>query len=847
MSRYGLNYYGLTTSKYGSENPVSYIATSFTASSSTYLDPVLGTRRPKIKLAWNSPNGTWSTIRVVRNSYGYPVNAWDGKVLVETYKETDPTAYNDIDYLAEGAFYYYSIFVYQLETYGWIRAADAVGLSVYPYENGNRLYEYMPSITKITQPYTPSQPYENNDLKNFLAVFGFELDYAQTLANLLIHRYDLERVSGKLLPTMLQQFGLSYEPEIGYQQFRILVRDAIQETKAKGSSDGLREYMKSFSGWSVPSPVDGTPNPSVDGLVIGHNLMLDYNDSSFEESQGHWLSANSTANLYQLDALKVTRANLTSNVATFTVGSHNYQVGHKITVTGFYQPLFNLAGAQTITARTSTTISISLTGTDVSSFNAYNTSTDSYPTIKPSPAPWNEPTALALTPNKQLGILSIRNASTSSQTIKINCGSDAPITKGIPVAASTSHSFSIYTAYGSTARAVTLGIDWYTRKGVYISSSTGSSVTNNTTSFSASYRPFVTGTSPSNAYYAVPTISIASSAGSASNEFHYFDCAQFEADGVVSEFDEARQIHLTMKATRINELLNPHFASPYTPWSFSGATGSVDSSINEPNTTLYTVNKKSLTGNVATLTTVYTHGFQAGNVIYVNGVGSPFDGVYTITATTSQTISYAKTNTNITETTASGNISISGNSLKLTATGTSVTVSSTTTSSDLMPIHYPNTNYIFSIYMKVATGSVSVTPSIVWYDITKTPISTQTGTATTITATGSNWDRPYFVGLAPSTAAYAHVALSYTTTAGSVVWLDSALFENNSNLLEYFDGYGGPGVSTDFYWEGGVVNGSRSHYYKNAFAIQSRIFGKALSDQLILGSTLAVYLAQPKT
>lgn len=847
MSRYGINYYGLTTSKYGAENPVSYIATNFDATPFTYVDQLTSLRRSIIKLEWNSPSGAWSIIRVVRNTYGYPVNAWDGKVLVETYKETDPTIYYDIDDLSEGSFYYYSIFVFQTETYQWARAADAQGLVVYPYNNGEKLYEFMPAITKITQPYSPSQPYENDSLRKFLNIFGFDLDYTQTLANLLIHRYDLEKVSAKLLPTMLNQFGLAFEPEIGYQQFRILVRDAIEETKSKGSSEGLRQYMKSFSGWSVPEPIAGTPNPSVDGLVVGHNLMLDYNDSSFEESKGHWVSANSTANLYQIDAAKIKRASLTSNVATFTIGTHGYLVGHKITVSGFYQPLFNLAGAQTITAVTSTTVSIALVNPDVASFNAYNTSVDSYPVLKPYPTPWNEPTALALTPNKQNGILSIRNASASAQTIKINCGSDAPITKGIPVAASTSHCFSVYTANNGTSRAITVGIDWYTRKGVYISSSTGSPVTNSTTTFSSSYRPSVVGTSPATAYYAVPTISVASSAGSGSNEFHYFDCAQFEADGTVSDFDEARQIHLTMKATRINELLNPSMVAPYTPWSFTGATGTSDTSINEPEAYSFPISAKSLSSNTATLTTTYTHNLQAGAVIIVSGVGSPFDGTYTVSGVTAKTVSYAKTNANITQVTASGTIYESGNVLALTATATSVLVKSTTTSADLMPIHYPSTNYIFSVYGKVASGSITVTPAITWYDISKSVISTDTGTAQVVDATGILWDRVSVLGLAPSNAAYAHVQLSYTTTVGAKLWLDDALFENNSNLLPYFDGYSGPGVSTDFYWEGGVANGSRSHYYKNAFAIQSRIFGKALSDQLILGSTLAVYLAQPKT
>jgi hypothetical protein len=846
MSRYGLNYYGVTSSTYGGANPVSYIATNFSATSQAYTSG--GNRYPRIKIDWDSPSGNWSEIRLVRNSYGYPVDAWDGKILLTSQKEIDPTQYFDEDYLIGGSFSYYSLFVYQLDSYGWVRVGDAIGLFVYNYENANKIYNWLPEITKVTKVYEPTQGFENQELGNFLGVFGFELDYIQTLSELLVNKYNLQKVSGSLLPSLLQQFGLSYEPEIGYQQSRILIRDAIEQVKKKGSSEGFKEYMKSFSGWAVPAPIDGTPNPSLDGLVVGHNLMLDYNDSSFEESNGHWISSNLTANLYNLRVKNITYAQLSTNVVTLTIGSHNYQVGNKIAVEGFYQPLFNVAGPQTITARTNTTISFALVASNVGIFKAYNPSTKEYPKITPSPSPWNEPTALPLSPNKQNGILAVKNTSASSQTLKINCGANFAITNGIPVSASTSYAFSVYSMAGSTTRNITVGIDWYTRQGVYISSSTGTALSNLVNStFSSSSRPYVIATSPATAYYAAPSISIANSAGSASNEYHYFDCAQFEQSASVTEFDEARQVHLTMKATRINELVNPHFASPLTPWSITGATSAFDTSTAEPETTIYSISKKKLLSNYATITTNYTHHFQVGSVVVVSGVGSPFDGTYTLTGVTAKTITYAKTNINIAEVSTSGTVYISGDALKLTATATSVLVKSATTSANYMPIHYPDTNYIFSVYSKVNSGSINLTSTIYWYNSSKTLISSQSSDPFTVDATGTTWDRASVLGFAPSNAAYAEIRFAYTTSIGTIVWFDSALFENSALVADFFSGSNGPGNLTDFYWEGGSVNQARSHYYKNAFAIQSRIANKAFTDQLILGSTVAVYLAQPKT
>lgn len=69
------------------------------------------------------------------------------------------------------------------------------------------------------------------------------------------------------------------------------------------------------------------------------------------------------------------------------------------------------------------------------------------------------------------------------------------------------------------------------------------------------------------------------------------------------------------------------------------------------------VTNKALTSNVATLTTSTAHGLVAGDSVWVEGVGSPFDSTtapYTVINTpTTTTFTYAKTNTNITSTAVS--------------------------------------------------------------------------------------------------------------------------------------------------------------------------------------------------
>ena len=66
-----------------------------------------------------------------------------------------------------------------------------------------------------------------------------------------------------------------------------------------------------------------------------------------------------------------------------------------------------------------------------------------------------------------------------------------------------------------------------------------------------------------------------------------------------------------------------------------------------------TITNKVLTSNVATLTTGTAHGYTVGDVVFISGVGAPFDGSPTITgdkiitAITDTTFSYAVTNVDI--------------------------------------------------------------------------------------------------------------------------------------------------------------------------------------------------------
>lgn len=606
------------------------------------------------------------------------------------------------------------------------------------------------------------------------------------------------------------------------------------------------------------------PNPATAGIVPGHNLMLDYNDSSFEESIGSWVSKDTTAVVTRVNISSITSASYTSsgNTAVLQIGQHTFNVGNKITVSGFPLPIFNQSTAVAITAvnQVAGTISYQFPSTyasDISSTSGFNNTLNAYALVTPFPLPWSEPTAPSLFPNKTGGLLTLQNALGVAGQIDAYCGDDAPTTKGIPVTAGLGYCFSVYTAQGATARAVTAQIKWYDRNGGLLSATTGTAVTNNVTSFSSTKRPYAAANAPTNAVYAIPGIVIAATAAA---EFHYFDAAQFEQAYVPSSFDEARQIHITLKANRINELVNPHFATPLTPWTAVGASSSTIATLAEPGTSIYSVSSVKADIGLITITTTRAHTFISGGSVYISGVtGTGYDsainGTNTIIATngvTQNTFSF-----NIVGTPTFSTVSVaasawsSGNTLQITSTGTTAFVNSWdgASISQLMPIYYPGTSYTFSVYSQSLTSIESIKLNIIWYDVSHTLLNTSKGSLFSTTAVTNTWVRPYITDTAPSNAAYAYVQIEWPTASiGDVIYIDSGLFENSGLLLTYFDGGTGPGlIPYDFIWEGNAANAGRSHFYQNRYNVQNRLANGVLKAQLHAGATAAFYLAQPGT
>jgi hypothetical protein len=662
LSKYGVDYYG--TAYYGANTNVEFYAANFTATPSTY---------GQVTLSWGTPVGSWDFIRLVRNPYGYPISPDDGTILFEQ-ANPGPILWvdnGDSGALTPGNVYYYTLFVRETTHNLWQSAGTVKGISVKNYNTSQIMMDYLPTILKSNIPYDNALETSNTFLFRFLQLFAFQLDLLKTQAENVSKRFDVQTLDGALIPVFMEEFGVLYEPYIGLKQSRIFLRNISHLYQSKGSLAGVKDFIKAYAGYD-------------NSVVMGKNLMIDQNDSSFEQSIGSWAS--------------LTNASLAQHLAT-----------------------------------------------------------DS-PTI----VPYVESSGQADFPNLQKATLQVTAADSGNVAIK-QSGTN-PRYYAIPVQSFTRYTFSAYTQAGVTGRQVAAEIDWYDAKGNALTSVTGTAVTNATHSWT---RAIVTGTSPQGSAYAVLKITIASCA---SGETHYFDALQFEQASSATAFQDARQIEITLVASRINEITNPNFVNT-NGWAFTNATAHLST----------------------------------------QEVGPDADAP---------------------------SINLSGGSMEVNPTAVGLVTLQTIS----LPI-FANNDYSFSIYAYASESNYTLTPLISWYDSTGALLSTQQGTAKT---SPFFWERLSVTNTAPADAATAVVGVTWTATSAlDGIYFDAALFEKSAFVNPYFDGSNGVAELADLFWEG-TANASRSHYYRNRYAIERRLMAK-LPDWLTYGSTFELLLAQPNT
>jgi len=270
MAKYGAGVYGVSI--YG-ERQVSY---TYYASSIRSLSYTFGT----VSLYWNSitadPNDPVPTHwRLIKSYAGTPDNPLDGELLDgDTYAKFR-NSYIDFAAGTENKQVNYSIWLFN--GIKWIYSGDTNAIVVKQTNTFDLVAKWLPKawLNSASGIGDALGEYDLTDLTKTLSAYTFAYDKLKAEVDILQKSSSLYTVHNSLLSAQMDQLGFNYEPALGDTYHRALYKAGNVINNLKGTAKSINAYVTGLTHLGTE-------------IVTGHNLMLDYNDSSFEESVGRW-------------------------------------------------------------------------------------------------------------------------------------------------------------------------------------------------------------------------------------------------------------------------------------------------------------------------------------------------------------------------------------------------------------------------------------------------------------------------------------------------------------------------------------------------------------------------------
>lgn len=471
-------------------------------------------------------------------------------------------------FLTPGKSYYYSAFVFS-KGY-WIRVGTALGTSVKNYNTADIMYDSLPQIYRTSpSSSTLDSNNKNNDLYNFLRVIGVQYDFIKTKVETANNRYDMVNVGGKLLPALMDQMGFSYESGLGIHQGRRLLSNADYIYLNKGTGQGLKQFVTSFTGY-----------PATIAPIV--NLFLTLDCSSFETSTGFWKPLGTAITIEKTTATAEGGAPIPYAESASPANYANSQLGYlKATI-------LSVAAGSTYTFTSGvSTDSIAISGTTSNNssagFSYITLTTDTEHGLSVgdtviiqgmAPNYINGSSTIIAIPDTKSFTFYEASATSSISIAPLGASGSVnvfnPVLYGIPVTAGTAYTFSIYSRAKTTLRSISVGTVWYDKLGNTVNATTINSVNNSTSAWTRISD--INRIAPTYAAFAVPYVRINSPAN---GEIHYFDAAQFEAATSTTTYEDSRRVDIYLNAPRVNEIINPGFEDSGGGVAGWGSTGTV--------------------------------------------------------------------------------------------------------------------------------------------------------------------------------------------------------------------------------------------------------------------------------
>ena len=278
MTKYGVNYYG--ASKYGAFAKTAY---SVEPMSVLVLD------FHKIYVDWQSPRGTFTQVRLVRNQAGYPETAEDGIIIFDE-NATEGTVSRS--YLIDGQDNptsipfvtgrqtYYRFFIFTDQKV-W-RVAGSITVVV-PSDHGAQNYaiNLLPRVFTSAEQSPLGAVDTNSYIYNFLYGLTFTNEEFLTHLDLLRPKHTGLETPLQLIPSETNNVGLTPEPSLPTKNQKRLIREAMYMYSRKGTELALGTYAESLTGFAPD-------------ITVSPNLLLTVQDSTFYNGIGNWVASNAT-------------------------------------------------------------------------------------------------------------------------------------------------------------------------------------------------------------------------------------------------------------------------------------------------------------------------------------------------------------------------------------------------------------------------------------------------------------------------------------------------------------------------------------------------------------------------
>jgi len=287
MATYGLSLYN-SGFRYGEASPAAvYYNANLAAQSSGY-----GT----VNITWGQivppPTDPSPVAWMLVKSYkGVVDNPYDGITLAGgLFVNGFPTSYIDVNYQSLDIEASYSIWVFN--NVNWIFCGSDYAMIVGDKETLTLLNAWMPRAWTNSSGDVTGEV-DSNNFTQILSAMAFKYDLFRTEAMVLGKVFDHVYTPSAILKAKMGDYNFDYEPALGDTYHRSLSSAGFLVQKYKGTPSGLSIYVGGLT--HLTSKVQ-----------IGTNLMLDYNDSSFEESIGRWTTSLGTLTQYLFTASTTT-------------------------------------------------------------------------------------------------------------------------------------------------------------------------------------------------------------------------------------------------------------------------------------------------------------------------------------------------------------------------------------------------------------------------------------------------------------------------------------------------------------------------------------------------------------